>query len=104
MLSKGPHLTSPLFRFARNDGRGAKHSPRLSETPIIFGVFESDEQRYKADVVGMQMSKEMLHRSLSVIATATANNVKQEQEARRGRRRVRPTMLKLQKCCRRSYK
>jgi len=51
-----------LLHFALNDGRGTRRSPRFSEKLNIIKLFENVEQRYKADVVVLKMSKEIRHR------------------------------------------
>ena len=45
--------------------RPSEHSPRFSEMPITIGLFENDEQRYKVDVVDVEIGFVMQHRLLS---------------------------------------
>ena len=60
--------------------RGTKHSPRLSELLITIWDSENVEQRYKDDVVVMEVGFAMQYRPFSVIATAS--NAKQEARRR----------------------
>lgn len=68
MIETGPPPDLLLRR------RPSGHSPRFSETQYYIGIFESGEQRYKADVVVMKFGFVMLYRLLSL----------GEEEGRRG--------------------
>ncbi len=55
--------TSPKLSILRQAlERGTRHSPCFSETPMIIGLFENDEQGYKEEVVDMKSGLAMQHR------------------------------------------